>query len=46
MTDEDAGTVYRLQQDVVLQQAVPNRRLEETQDRVQTSAQAQEAGLQ
>ena len=36
----------RLQQDVVLSQAVPNRRLEKAQGRVQTSAETQEAGLQ
>ena len=44
--DEDAETVRRLQQNVVLPQAVPNRRLEEAQGRVQTGAQTQEAGLQ
>ena len=36
----------RLQQDVVLSQAVPNRRLEEAQGRVQKSTQTQEIGLQ
>jgi len=36
----------RLQQDVVLQQAVPDRRLEKAQGRVQKSTQTQEARLQ
>jgi len=36
----------RLQQDVVLPQAVPDRRLEEAQGRVQAGSQTQEAGLQ
>ena len=38
--------MHQLQQDVVLSQAVPNRRLEETQGRVQTSTKTQEIGLQ
>jgi len=46
MTHEDAETVRRLQQDVILPQAVPNRRLEEAQGRVQAGAETQEAGLQ
>ena len=36
----------RLQQDLLLQQAVPDRRLGEAQEGVQTAAQTQEAGLQ
>ena len=45
MTDEDAETV-RLQQDLVLPQAVPDRRMEEAKGCVQKSAQAQKAQLQ
>jgi len=44
--DEDAETVRGLQQDVVLPQAVPNRRLAETQGCVQASEETQEIGLQ
>jgi len=35
-----------LQQDVVLSQAMPDRRLEEAQGRVQAGEETQEAGLQ
>jgi len=38
--------VRRLQQDVILSQAVPNRRLKKAQGRVQAGAETQEAGLQ
>jgi len=44
--DADAETVRRLQKDILLQQAVPNRRLKEAQGRVQKSTQTQEEGLQ